>query len=134
MADSKITRPIKLPLPTSFAQLCGFVGKLRDGLVLLSTDKHDVNGLVSFTIPTSGWGTDHTVPSHPNYIDIEIEGLLASDIVEVNVAPGSTEVARKADFTPTQTLAGKLRLHCKNIPESQISAEYHITNTVAYTT
>lgn len=129
-----MTKPTKLPLPSSFALLCGFIGNLRTGLLRLDANKEEVNPRTSFTIPTSGWGTDNSVPSHPNYIDISVNGLLASDIVEVNVAPGSVAVARAADFTPTQSLTGKLRLHCKNVPTAAISAEYHITGTVAYST
>lgn len=128
-----ITKPIKLPMPTSFAWLCGFIGTLRTGLTLLSTDKHDVNAAVSFTIPTSGWGTDSSVPSHPNYIDVSVTGLLATDIVDVDVLPGSTTVAQAANFTATQSYAGYFRLRAKTVPTAAISAQYHITNTVAYT-
>lgn len=132
--ETKMTKPAKLPLETSFALLCGFIGNLRTGLLRLDANKHEVNARKSFTIPTSGWGTDSSCPSHPNYIDIAISGLTADDIVEVNVAPSSVEVARAADFTTTQSYAGKLRLHCKTVPTAAISAEYHITNTVAYAT
>ena len=129
-----MTKPTKLPLPTSFAWLCGFIGTLRDGLVLLSEGKHDVNPAVAFTIPASGWGTDSSVPSHPNYIDITVSGLLASDIVDVDVAPASTSVAVAANFTATESYAGRFRLRAENVPTAAISAQYHITNTVDYET
>ena len=127
-----ISRPAKLPLETSFAWLCGFIGTLHDGLVLLSTDKHDINAAVDFTIPVNGWGTDNTVPGYPNYVDINVSGMLASDVVAVNVAPGSAPAARAANFTSTQSYAGKFRLRAENVPTEAIAAQYHITNTAAY--
>ena len=129
-----LPRIIKVPLKTSFAFLCGFIGTLRDGLELLAQNKADVNAVVNFTIPTSGWGTDNTVPSHPNYIDIAVTSLLDTDIVEVNVAPESVNTARAANFTVTQSYAGKFRLRAEKIPTAAISAQYHIINTVAYST
>ena len=129
-----LTRPAKLPLETSFAWLCGFIGTLASGLTLLSQGKEEVNAAVNFTIPVSGWGTDNTVPTHPNYIDFTVSGLLSSDIVAVDVAPGSADVAQAANFTTTQSYAGKFRLRCKTVPTAAISAQYHITNTVNYET
>lgn len=127
-----LTRPVKLPLAESFAWLCGFIGTLRSGLEMLSTDKHDINAAVDFTIPVSGWGTDNSVPSHPHYIDIAVNGMLASDIVAVNVAPVSVPAAREANFTNTQSYVGKFRLRAKCVPTEAITAQYHITNTAAY--
>ena len=127
-----LPRPIKLPREASFAWLCGFIGTLRSGLEMLSTDKHDINAAVGFTIPVSGWGTDNTVPSHPHYIDITVNGLRASDIVAVNVAPESAPVARAANFTNTQSYAGKFRLRAESVPTEAITAQYHVTNTAAY--
>ena len=129
-----LQRPAKLPLETSFAWLCGFIGTLSSGLQLLAAGKEEVNDKVDFTIPVSGWGTDSSVPTHPNYIDITMSGLLASDIVAVDVAPGSVSVARAANFTTTQSYAGKFRLRCETIPTAAISAQYHITNTENYET
>ena len=127
-----LPRIIKVPLKTSFAFLCGFIGTLRDGLELLAQNKADVNAVVNFTVPTSGWGTDNTVPSYPNYIDIAVTGLLATDIVSVVVSPESAGVARAANFTTTQSYAGKFRLRAANVPTAAITAQYHITNTAAY--
>ena len=87
---------------------------------------------MDFTIPASGWGTDSSVPSHPNYIDVTVPGLLATDIVAVDVAPGSTAVARAANFAATESYAGKFRLRAETVPTEAISAQYHITNTVSY--
>ena len=127
-----LTRPVKLPLAESFAWLCGFIGTLHGGLKLLSREKQDINAAVDFTIPVSGWGTDDTVPSHPHYIDIAVNGMLASDIVAVNVAPVSVPAAREANFTNTQSYVGKFRLRAKCVPTEAITAQYHITNTAAY--
>lgn len=126
------TTPMKLPLPTSFAWLCGFIGALHDGLTLLAQGKQEVNAVVSFTIPTSGWVTDSSVPSYPYYLDVSVEGLLASDIVDVNIAPASAWTASAAEFTCTESAAGRFRLRCKNVPAAAISAEYHVTNTAEY--
>ena len=129
-----LTRPAKLPLETSFAWLCGFIGTLYSGLLLLAQGKHDVNAAVSFTIPVSGWGTDSSVPSHPNYIDITVQGLLATDLVAVDVAPASASVAETANFTSTESYAGKFRLRAEHIPTAAITAQYHVTNTADYET
>ena len=129
-----LVRPAKLPLETSFAWLCGFIGTLRDGIVLLSQGKHDVNAAVPFTIPDDGWGTDQTVPSYPFYIDISVPGLLSSDVVAVDTAPESAAVARAANFTTTQSYNGKFRLRAEKVPEADIFAQYHVTNTVDYQT
>ena len=127
-----LTRPAKLPLETSFAWLCGFIGTLHTCINVLAQGKADVLEKVDFTIPASGWGTDNTVPGYPHYIDINVSGLLASDVVAVNVAPGSALVARAANFTNTQSYAGKFRLRAANVPTAAITAQYHITNTAAY--
>lgn len=127
-----MNRPAKLPLEESFAWLCEFIGTLHKGLVLLSENKHDVNGAVSFTIPASGWKTGGSDPDFPNYIDITVPGLLDTDIVAVDVAPGSVSVARAANFTTTQSFAGMFRLRAESIPTEAIAAQYHISNTVAY--
>lgn len=123
---------MKLPKEPSFAWLCGFIGTLHTCIIILARGKADVNAKVDFTIPTSGWGTDSSVPSHPYYIDFPVEGLTADDILRVDVAPGSSAVAEAAKFTSTQTYAGKFRLRCKVIPTAPITAQYHITNTAEY--
>ena len=86
-------------------------------------EKQDINSKVAFTIPTTGWGTDSSVLQHPKFIDI----------VAVDVAPGSSEIARAANFTNTQSYAGKFRLRAASVPTAAISAQYHIINTVKYT-
>ena len=127
-----LTRPAKLPLESSFAWLCGFIGTLWQGLRVLAAGKEEVNAGVPFTIPVSGWGTDSSVPDYPNYIDITVSGLLSSDIVAVDVAPGSYKAASAANFCSTQSYDGRFRLRAESIPTAAITAQYHITNTVQY--
>ena len=129
-----IQKPTKVPMPTSFAWLCGFIGTLHTCLNVLAQGKLDVNAKVDFTIPVSGWGTDNTVPTHPNYIDITVPGLLATDIVAVDVAPASASVAETANFASTESYAGRFRLRAENVPTTAITAQYHITNTADYET
>lgn len=123
---------MKFPLPESFAWLCGFIGTLHDCLGVLAAGKLDVNAAVLFTIPTTGWGTDSSVPSHPYYKDVPVTGLSDSDIVSVTVAPTSAEAARAAGFSNTQSYSGYFRIRCAAVPQTAISAEYHITNTAEY--
>lgn len=79
-----------------------------------------------FTIPITGWQTDDTVPGFTNYIDIAIDGMTDTDIVNVNVAPVSTTVAAKAQFTNTESITGALRLRARNVPETEITAQWYI--------
>lgn len=126
-------KPVKLPLPESFAWLCGFIGTLHNCMNLLAQCKQDVQAVFSFTIPADGWGTDSSVPSHPFYLDISVTGMSDTDIVAVNVDPASATAARVAGlFSYTQSYSGGFRLRCKHIPETEIRAEYHITNTAEY--
>ena len=93
---------IKISLSTSFAWLCGFIGTLHSGLVLLSQNKQDITAAVSFTIPADGWGTDSSVPDYPYYLDVNVAGLSATDIVDVNIAPASALTASAAEFLGTE--------------------------------
>ena len=88
--------------------------------------KADKTEFVSFSIPATGWKTDSSVPGYTNYIDIAISGLTAADYVAVDVAPASSAVARAADFTSTESMAGVLRLRAASVPSAAISAQYHI--------
>ena len=88
--------------------------------------KADKTEFVSFSIPATGWKTDSSVPGYTNYIDIAISGLTAADYVAVDVVPSSSAVARAADFTSTESMAGILRLRAASVPSAAISAQYHI--------
>lgn len=129
------------------AALCGFIKTIRTTVSDLAeatstalgevesmlNSKLDITDNVAFTIPITGWGTDTSVSDYPNYIDVTVSGLLATDTVSVDVAPGSASIARAADFTTVQSYAGKFRLRAKAIPSKAIEAEYHVTNTKPYT-
>ena len=121
-----MTKPAKIPLSASFAWLCGFIGTLHTAINVLATGKADTPISGEITIPVTGWETDNTVPSHPNYIDIQMDGLLATDIVEIDVAPGSVAVARAANFSNTESYDGRLRLRAEKVPTAAISVQYHI--------
>lgn len=95
--------------------------------------KQDIMPKAPLTIPTTGWSTDSTVPDYPNCYDVVVSGLLDTDVVAVDVAPASEDVARAANFTQTESYAGKFRLRAKNVPTSAITAQYRIINTVEYT-
>lgn len=88
--------------------------------------KADKTEFVSFSIPATGWKTDSSVPGYTNYIDIKVDGLTAADSVGVDVDPSSSAVARAADFTSTESMAGVLRLRAASVPSAAISAQYHI--------
>lgn len=90
------------------------------------TGKADVVVPHMFTIPITNWKTDNTVPGFSNYVDIACSGMTANDIVNVNVAPISTSVAAKAQFTNTESFDGYLRLRAKNIPSAAITAQWYI--------
>ena len=124
---------MKLPKETSFAWLCGFIGALHDCVNILAQGKQDVNAVAAFTIPTTGWGTDNSVPQYPYYLDVSVNGLAATDIVNVTIAPESAWAASAAEFYPcTQSYDGYFRLRCANVPETDLTAQYHITNTAEY--
>ncbi len=91
--------------------------------------KMDIPVRVAFTIPVTGWKTDETVPGYTKYIDISVPNLLGTDCVGVDVDPTSTDVARAANFTNTESLAGALRLRAAAIPTAAIKAEYRIVGT-----
>ena len=76
--------------------------------------KADRATFVSFSIPVTGWKSDSSVPGYTKYS------------VGVDVDPSSSAVARAADFTSTESMAGVLRLRAASVPSAAISAQYHI--------
>lgn len=52
--------------------------------------------------------------------------MTSNDIVNVTVAPVSTSVAVKAQFTNTESFDGYLRLRAKNVPTEVITAQWYI--------
>ena len=87
---------------------------------------------VLFTIPVTGWETDSTVPKFPMCYTITAETVTGKDVVAVDVAPGSTDIARSANFTTTESFDGGFRVRAKKIPKEPIIAQWHIMNTAVY--
>lgn len=100
---------------------------VADAMEEMDAAKADKPQHIDFTIPTTGWQTDNTVPGHTHYLDIPVAGLTANDRVEVDVAPASKAVADAARFANVQSLAGVLRLRAANVPSAAITAQYHIS-------
>lgn len=97
-----------------------------DNIASLQANKANKTSFHLFTIPITGWLNDSAIDGYANYIDISIENLTDEDVVNVTVAPISTSVAAKAQFTNTESLNGVLRLRAKNVPEAAISAQWYI--------
>lgn len=92
----------------------------------LQSQKADKVEVHSFTIQTTGWAMDTAVSGFANYYDISVDGMTDNDVVNVMVAPVSSRIAVKAQFTNTESFNGYFRLRAKNIPESEISAQWYI--------
>ena len=99
---------------------------------LTRKERQGVYEPVLFTIPVTGWETDSTVPQFPMCYTVMAETVTAKDIVAVDVAPGSTEVARSANFTTTESFDGGFRVRSKKIPKEPIMVQWHIMNTAVY--
>lgn len=137
----------KLPLEVGFAALCDNIKAIKKTAVAsgaavsalaeavsrvveeiedILNSKQDIRDSVEFTIPTSGWAVDYSVPDFPNFYDIIVPDLLEKEVVSVTAAPGSAATARAADFTTVQSYDGKFRVRCKTIPSTAIVASYQI--------
>lgn len=106
------------------AELSSTVSELLEEVDKVKADKPQY---IDFTIPTTGWKTDNTVPGYTHYLDITVEDLTADDKVDVRVAPASKAVADAARFTTTESLAGVLRLRAANVPSAAITAQYDVS-------
>ena len=106
------------------AELAQTVSNLLEEVDKVKADKPQY---IDFTIPTTGWKTDNTVPGYTHYLDIPVEDLTADDKVDVRVAPASKAVADAARFTATESLAGVLRLRAANVPSAAITAQYDVS-------
>jgi len=92
----------------------------------LEESKQDKSVHSTFTIPTSGWGSDSTA-DYPYYYDIAVSGVTASDRADVPLSPASVSVAASCGICPfSETLAGKIRIRAAKVPTEEISAEYWI--------
>lgn len=122
---------------TTFEQLKAALVKIQNGvaevadaaadaLEELDDAKADKVSFGTLTIPASGWNTDSAVPGFTKYIDISVAGITSNDCIAVTVHPYYSDIARAAEFTATETLAGKLRLRCKKVPSAAMSAQYYV--------
>lgn len=99
---------------------------------LTKKERHGIYEPVAFTIPVDGWETDTTVPKFPVFYTVMDENVTAKDKVAVDVAPKSTDIARSANFTTTESFDGGFRIRARRIPKQPIEAQYHIMNTAVY--
>ena len=96
---------------------------------LTAAERQGLYEPVLFTIPVTGWETDSNFSDFPLYYDVADERITPQDVVAVDVAPGSAETARGANFTTTETFDGGFRLRAKRIPEKPIVAQYRMVYT-----
>lgn len=62
---------------------------------------------------------------YPSYCDIAVSTITAADRVDIAIAPNSMATAIACGLCPTnQTLAGKIRVWARTVPDAAISAEY----------
>ena len=95
-------------------------------LEAMEVRKADKPTAVSCTIPATGWKEDGTA-GYPQYYDLPISGVTASDRAEVTLAPSGLETAAKCGMCQTcETMNGKIRLRAARVPEAAIAAEYWI--------
>lgn len=127
------------------AALCYHITRIRENLGHLAEatadsleevdtlldGKADISEPVELTIPAAGWMTDSAAAGFPMYIDLSVPGLLGTDVVEVNVSPESTAIARAADFTNTESMDGVLRLRAGKVPAAEIKARYRVITAAA---
>lgn len=80
---------------------------------------------IAVTIPASGWSEDTAYADYPYCYDIAVSGITAKDRVGITIAPGSLATAVACKLCPTNnTMAGKIRIWAKAVPNAAISAEY----------
>lgn len=89
-------------------------------------NKQDISAVISFTIPVTGWKSDASISSYPQYYEVAVPGLLETDVVEVTVSPTSSRIALEAGFTLTQSFDGRFRLRAISIPAQAILAQYRV--------
>ena len=99
---------------------------------LTKKERQGIYEPVAFTIPVDGWETDAAVPKFPVFYTVMDENITAKDKVAVDVAPRSTDIARSANFTTTESFDGGFRVRAKRVPKEPIEAQYHIMNTAVY--
>lgn len=88
--------------------------------------KADKSSAVAFVIPAEGWEADDTA-KYPNYYDIEAAEVTVRDKVEITIAPGGLDIAKRCGLCPTnESMDGIIRVRSASIPEEEIAAEYWV--------
>lgn len=78
-----------------------------------------------FTIPTTGWVQDASVPDYPLRYDLTVTGVTANDRATVIIAAIGQADAIACGLCPTnETLANTIRLRSRTAPEAAIPAVY----------
>ncbi len=89
-----------------------------------ASHSHVSTGTVS--VPITGWGKDSTA-IFPNYYDLAISGILATDRVDLIVAIASLDTALKCGLCGiTESSAGKVRIRSRTVPTAAISLQYWV--------
>lgn len=127
MADTKKPVLSLAQLKQLHAKCMAKISELSDSVsktvTELSGKKADKVAVQSLTIPASGWMSDNS--TFPKYVDIDISGLTANDVVCVIVPPSAA--AKAAGIcTVSESLAGKLRIRAQYVPTAAITATYYI--------
>ncbi|MCM1236292.1 MAG: hypothetical protein NC489_39935 [Ruminococcus flavefaciens] len=80
----------------------------------------------SATIQKTGWKSDSTA-TYPNYYDIAVSGVTASDRASVDIAPAALSTAADCGLCPAcETLAGVIRLRAVSVPAAAMAATYWV--------
>nr|DAO97881.1 MAG TPA: hypothetical protein [Caudoviricetes sp.] len=127
MADTKKPVLSLAQLKRLHAKCMAKISELSDSVsetvTELSGKKADKVAVQSLTIPANGWMTDNS--TFPKYVDIDISGLTADDVVCVIVPPSAAAKAAVI-CTVSESLAGKLRIRAQYVPTADITATYYI--------
>ena len=84
----------------------------------------------AITIPIVGWVDDSTY--NCKKLDITIDGLLASDIVDINLGMSSLTVAENCQLKSTvESYANKITLHSAFVPSSEMTGTLIINKVVS---
>lgn len=93
----------------------------------MDSEKLDKTNGVAATIPASGWASDTSIGDYPNYYDLAVTGVTASDRASVIISPTSIKTAISCGLCPTcETIEGKIRIRSVEIPSAAISVQYWI--------
>lgn len=100
---------------------------VSEALSELDNTKADKGESITIVIPRSGWKKDESYADYTYLYEISVEGVTAKDRATVIIAPISHAAAIACGLCATnETVAGKIKIWSKSIPQSDIDAEYTI--------